>query len=218
MDGAGTVLGERGEVVAGAVASVVCEAVVWVVLVMLVHHAVARYFRDDGCGGDGGAAGVSMDDGFLGTGFLGQDNGVDQQEVGPAREGVQRAEHRLPRSLDEAERIDLVMTGLADADGGGLVEQPREAGALSGGEQLRVVQIGPPGLGELGVEDNRGGDDGAGHGAAADFVDAGDVAVGGAPGEDLVTERGGGGHEDQQLASQSWVRTDATLAAEESQR
>ncbi len=81
MQWGGAVFAKSGEMLGGGVAFVLSQAVLRVDGVPFFHAGVAVSFGEDAGGGDGDAAGIAVDEGFL----LDEDvelHGVEKQIVG----------------------------------------------------------------------------------------------------------------------------------------
>ena len=195
MDGTGALAGEGVQVLGGAVAFVTAEAVVGVEVVEGEHHAVAGDFGDDGGGGDGKGEGVAVDDAVMREGHFGKSEGVDEGVLGGGSEGGEGARHGEAAGGGDAQGVDPVGGKGADADGEGFgADALGEGFALGGGQDLAIVDLGEPGEAGPRREDDGGSDDGAGEGAAPDFVDAGDEAKALPPEGPLVGEGRPRGH------------------------
>jgi len=180
VGGAGAVPVEGFEVGAGAVAFVAGEAVLGIGLVQFGHDAVAGDFGEDAGGGDGEAAGVAFDLILSGAGEAGDGQAVDEGEVGKGREGIERPGHGEVGGAEDIEAVDLLR--FDDGDGGeefrGGVEEIEELTAFGGGEFLGVVEVQQSGrrvVQQVRGEEDSGGDDGSGEGAAAGFIDPGNT-------------------------------------------
>ncbi len=82
-----------------------CEAVAGINAIEFFESRVAMRFGEDGCGGDGNAAGVAFDEGFL----LDEDielHGVDQEIVGLDAELLESGGHGLAAGLVDVPGID----------------------------------------------------------------------------------------------------------------
>ena len=165
-------LAQGFEMVGCAVTLVARQAVLRVDGVPLLHARVAMCFREDGSGGDGDAAGVAFNQGFL----LDQDielHGVNEQIVGLNGELQQRGGHGLARGLIDVPRVDALGIHFSDGPGESVFADARgELGAAFGGEFFRIVEADNA---ALGIENHRGGNDGAKQRAASGFIDPGDA-------------------------------------------
>ncbi len=92
MERAGAMPVERFQVFGRLVAFVTAEAVLRVNVVPFAHGAVAKDLGDDGGGGDGVAALVTLDDGELGEGHV-EGEGVDEEVIGDGAELFDRQFH-----------------------------------------------------------------------------------------------------------------------------
>ncbi len=160
------------EMVGSAVAFVAREAVLRVDGVPLLHARVAVRFREDGSGGDGNAAGVAFDQGFL----LDQNvelHGVDEQIVWRNSELLERGGHGLARGLVNIPGVDALRVDFSDGPAQRvLLDTDGQLGAAFSGKFFRVVEADDA---PLGIENHRGGDDGAKQRAASGFINAGDA-------------------------------------------
>ena len=119
VNGAGTVLFEGGEVLFGAVAFMLGEAIERVLLVQGQHHAVAGNFGNDGGGGDREAEGIALDDGTLRQRYGWQAHGIQQKRLWGRREAGDGFAHGVFRSLQNILCVDQFDGAGADGDGDG---------------------------------------------------------------------------------------------------
>src|SRR6266436_7407767 len=165
-------LAKSFEMVGRAVAFVAGEAVLWINGVPLLHAPVAMRFRKDGGCGDGDAAGIALNQGFL----LDQDvelHGVNEQIIGQNCELLERSRHRLARGLVNVPGIDALGVHFGDGPGKSVfADARRELCSPFGSELFRVVQSDNA---PLGIENHRGGNDRTKQRAASGFVNAGDA-------------------------------------------
>ena len=162
----------------GSVALMILQSVGGVKRGELGHGAIARDLGDDRCGGDGGAAGVAIDDGDFQAGEAGLLVAVDEAGVG--LDGHARVAEALDGAAHGEEAGAENIVGL-DFLGGRDADRPRDLGmtaekmaqflAVLDEEELRVVEM--PVLEAVGQDDRRG-IDRPGPAAAADFIDSGD--------------------------------------------
>jgi len=121
VNGAGAVLFEGGEMLFGAVAFMLGEAIERVLLVQGQHHAVAGNFGDDGGGGDGEAEGIALDDRTLRQRHGWQAHGIQQERLGGLREAGDGLAHGMFCSLQNILCVDQFDGAGADADGEGVL-------------------------------------------------------------------------------------------------
>jgi hypothetical protein len=123
----GTEAVEGVEVFGRSVALMAGEAVAGVLLVELLHPAVAVGFGEDGGRGDGVRKGVAVDEGLLGEGKV-DGGGVYEQVVGGAGKGFNGPTHGKPGSLEDVDGIDFGGGGGGHRPGeGALFDQELEA-------------------------------------------------------------------------------------------
>ena len=181
VDG-GAVALEGGAVVAGAVAGVLVPAVMGVSGGEAEHGAVADDLGDDAGGGDGEGGGVPADTAAGRAVEGGGAVAVDEGEVGRGGEAGDGAAHGEHGGVEDVEAENLGDGGGADGDlRAGAAEEGCVGGVPRGRAQgLAVVDEGAEAAGHAIAEDDGTGDHGAGEGAAAHFIDAGDPAAMGA--------------------------------------
>ena len=75
------------------IADVLCEAPAWVQSIRVVHVAVARNLRDDRCGRDRGARGISVDNRTVWPLELGHGEAVSQAGTGSRSLGSDLPHH-----------------------------------------------------------------------------------------------------------------------------
>ena len=147
-----------------------------------IHDAVARHFSDDRGGGDAEAGAVAADDFFLQDGEIWDEGAVDEDVIGRDDQTGDGGAHGVMGGAEDVEGIDHEVVSGADGHGEGAVvgaDESEEVVAFCGGELFGVEDARGPGIAVIGDEVERGagggGDDGAGEGAAAGFIHAGDA-------------------------------------------
>ena len=191
----GPCLASAVQVLGGGVALVVSEAVVGVEGVVHGHDVVAVDFGDDGRGGDGDGEGVAVGDAVVRDVDFRQGEGVDEGVLGDGREGGEGFGHGEAAGRGDAKGVDALRRDDAEADGEGLgAYLLGELFTLGGEQHLAVANVGEPGEARARRQDDGGSDDGAGEGAASDFVDAGDESEALFPEGALVVEGWAEGH------------------------
>src|SRR5689334_20950000 len=100
MDGAGTVRAESGQVLGRGVALVGGKTVLWVLVMQLVHHTVARHLGDNGGRRNGDGAAVSLHDGGLLDREGVDRQPVDERHVRPQGQGGDSVTHGLVRGAE----------------------------------------------------------------------------------------------------------------------
>ena len=160
------------EMVRGAVAFVASEAILRINGVPFLHAQVAMRFREDGGCGDGYAAGIALDQGFL----LHQDvelHGVDEEVVGQNCELLQGGGHGLTRGLVNVPGVDALGVHLSDGPSESVFADARcELRAAFGSELFGIIQADNA---PLGIENHRSGNDRTKQRAASGFVNTGDA-------------------------------------------
>ena len=156
-----------------AVALVAGQAVAGELAVELDQQAVAVDFGEDAGGGDGEAAGVALNDGLLRAGIVDGVAAVDEEIVGGEGELLDGEAHGEERGLADVDAVDGCGVDGGDGEGYGFeADFGVEFVALLFGELLRVREAGDAAA--FG-QDDCGGDYRAEEGAAAYFVEAGDL-------------------------------------------
>ncbi len=172
MEGRRAVFAEGGEVLGGGVALVLRQAVLRIDGVPFFHARVAMRFGEDGGGGDGDAAGVTMDQGFLFDKNV-ELHGVEQKIVGDDAELLEGGCHGLAAGLVNVPGVNALGVDFGDRPGEGMFADARsEFSAAIGSEFFGVVEADDA---AFGIQDYCGGYHGAEESAAAGFIDAGDA-------------------------------------------
>lgn len=140
------------------------------------HDPIARDLGDNRRGGDGETDLVAPDDAFRRTiEPRGRLQTVDQNQARRLRQGRHRARHRGQGRAQYIEFVDLGDRRLADADDGAFHQRVMEHGAAAAAQAFRIVDA----AGHIVmIEDDGGGDHGAGPRPPSRLVDAGDDAAG----------------------------------------
>ena len=163
---------QRFEVNRSAVAFVLGETVAREIGVEAVEAGVAMRFGEDGGSGDGNAARVSFDEGFL----LDENvelHCVDQEIVGNDGKLLERGGHGLAAGLINVPGVDAGGINFGDSPRDGVFTNAEsEFRTMIGGNFFGVVETDNA---ALGVEDNGGGNDRAEKSTATGFVNAGDA-------------------------------------------
>ena len=163
---------ERFEVNRSAVAFVLGETVTREIGVEAVEARVAMRFGEDGGSGDGNAARVSFDEGFLFDENV-ELHCVDQEIVGNDGKLLERGGHGLAAGLINVPGVDAGGINFGDSPRDGVFTNAKsEFRTMIGRNFFGVVETDNA---ALGVEDNGGGNDRAEKSAATGFVNAGDA-------------------------------------------
>src|SRR5690606_35614323 len=146
--GGGAETGEGVEVGGGAVAGVGVPAVAGMPAVQPGHQLVADDLGDDAGGGDGVAAGVTVDEGVVLEAQFGKRQAVEEEvksrvasrESRAAHEPVYCAPHREGRRHPDVEPVDLGAGGGGDGDGGGTgADLGGQGGSAARRQDLRIA-------------------------------------------------------------------------------
>jgi len=152
------VLAQSFEVVGSGVTFVASEAVLRVNGIPLFHARVAMSFGEDGGGGDGNAARVAFDEGLLLDENI-ELHGVDEQIIRLDGELLKGSCHSLAASLVYVPRVDALGVDFRHGPGEGMLANARgKLGAAFRGKFFRIVEADNA---AFGIENHRGGDDGA---------------------------------------------------------
>ena len=172
MEGRGPVLAQGFQMVGGGVAFVASQAVRRIDGVPFEHARVAMRLGQDGSGGDGDAAGVSVDQRFL----LDEDielDGVEQEIIGQNRELVERGGHGLAAGLINIPGVDALGVDFGDGPGERVFANAwSQLSATLGDKFFGVVEADDA---ALGIQNDGSGDHRAEQRAAARFIEAGDA-------------------------------------------
>src|SRR5882724_293503 len=163
---------ERLEVNRSAVTFVLGETVAGEIGVEFIEARIAVSFSKNGGCGDGNAARVPFDKGFLFDENV-ELHGVDQEIVGNDGKLLERGGHGLAAGLIDVPGVDA--GGINFGDGPRervFADAEREFTAAFGRKFLGIIEADDA---AFGIEDDGGGNDRAEEGAAACFVDAGDA-------------------------------------------
>jgi len=165
-----------------AITFVAFEAVCGILAREGIHDAVARHFGDDGGGGDAEAGAVAADDFFLQDGEFWNEGAVHEDVIGREDQTADGGAHGVMGGAEDVEGVNHGVVSGADGNGEGAVvgaDQGIEFFAFGGGELFGVEDACSPAVAVIGGKINcatgGGGDDGAGQGAAAGFIYAGDT-------------------------------------------
>ena len=160
------------EMVRRGVTFVAREPVLRINSVPLPHACVAVRFSQDGRGSDGNAARVSFDQGLLLDEHI-ELHGIDEEVVWRNGELLKRGSHGLARSLINIPGINALRVDFGDGPGEGVFANAfAKLGAAFSSEFFRVVETDDA---ALGVENHRGGNNGAKQRTAPGVVKAGDA-------------------------------------------
>ena len=153
----------------GSVALMILQSVSRVKRGEFGHGPVPRDFGDDRGGGDGGTAGVAIDDGDFPAGETGFLIAIDQAEVGLRPKALHRAAHREETCPENIMRFDFLDRRDADRpmDLPVRAEEGAQLGAAFGLEFLRVAKVLVP---QAVGQDRRRREDRTGPAAAPDFI------------------------------------------------
>lgn len=157
----------------GRVSPIVREVVDGVEVMIRLHQQIAVDLRHHGSRCNGDASAIALDERDLRHLEVLEEDGIEEEHVRTEREILDRLVHGQLAGAQDVDAVDG--HGLDDADGHGA--RARQHVAADGqamvevDEELGVVDAKEGGLD---VEDDAGGDDGAGQTAAADLVGAGD--------------------------------------------
>ena len=173
MNGTRAVKGKGTRVFGGSVALMILQTVRGVKRGEIGHGAIAGDLGDDGCGSDGRALGVAVDDSDFQAGKAGFFIAVNEAEAGLAGESLYGTAHGEEAGTEDIVGFDFFDGG--DADGpdnlGMRAEEMAEFVAMLAGDLLGVVEV----TMAQAVGQNRGGGvDGTSPATATNFIHAGD--------------------------------------------
>ncbi len=172
MKGRGPVLAEGVQVIGGGVSFMASQAVLRIDGVPLGHARIAVRFSEDGSGGDGDTAGISVDDGFLLDEHV-EFDGVEEQIVRDNGKLAQSGGHGLAAGLINIPGVNALRIDFRDGPGESMFANARrELIAAVGDKFFRVIEADDA---PLGVQDNGCSDDGAKQRATTSFIEASDA-------------------------------------------
>src|SRR5690242_4194404 len=167
-----TVPAQGVQMIWSGVALVAGEAVLGIDGVPFFHARVAMGFCKDGGSGDRDAAGVTLDERLLFDENI-ELQGVNQQIVRLNGELLERGSHGLAAGLIDIPGVDSLGVDFRDGPRQGvLVNANSQLGAALRRKFFRVVEADNA---ALGIEYDRGGDDGAEERATTGFIETGDA-------------------------------------------
>ena len=108
---------------------------------ILSHQTVSSHFGEDGSRRDGDGKPVSLNDGSLRHTKRWQEDRIQEQKIGRARQGLHGSTHGLPGGLENVQGFDFPLGGQTNPSGDGLLNDriiqavPNDFGYL-----FRVVQ------------------------------------------------------------------------------
>src|SRR5688572_14069599 len=157
----------------GAVALVLAETILRKTGAEVPHNRVARHLRDHARGRDAEAVAIAIDDRRLRQRERKNRQSIDEDMLGLPRQRFQRGAHRLMGGTEDIDRVDLDGIDHADRPENGVVRGKFLVNLLALLRQKLLGIVQPPML-EFLWQNNRGGYDRTGQGAAAGFIDPGD--------------------------------------------
>ena len=153
MQRARPMLAQGFQMIGGGVTFMPAQAVLGVHCVPLLHARVAMGFGQDGSSGDGDAAGISVDQGFLFDQNI-EFDGVQQQVIGQDRELIERCGHGLAAGLVNIPGVNALRIDLRDRPCQRvLANARRKLPAALGHQFFGIVQADNS---SLGIQDYRG--------------------------------------------------------------
>jgi hypothetical protein len=168
----GTVLAKGFEVIGRGVAFVAGKAVLGINGVPFFHASITMSFRKDGGSGNGNASRIALDKGFLFDENI-ELHGVDEQIVRLDGELLESGGHSLAAGLIDVPGVDALCIDFRDGPRKGMfLDAWSQLGAALGSKFFRVVEADNA---PLGIENDRGGDNGTEERAAAGFIETGDA-------------------------------------------
>ena len=192
-----TMLAEGFEMIGCGVTLVAGESVEWIDGVPFFHAGVAMGFCEDRSGGDGNAAGVALDEGFL-LDYDVELHGVDEQIVWLNGELQKSGGHGLAAGLVDVPGVDALGVDLGHGPGESvLTDADGKFAAALRGEFFRIVEADNA---ALGIENDGGGDYGAKQRTAAGFIETGNASPAELPRRALEAGRAETRHRWQSLA------------------
>jgi len=156
----------------GSVTFVASQSILRVDGVPFFHASVPMCFGQDGRGRNRNAAGVASDERLLFNQNI-QLHGVDEQIIGRDGELLQGSSHGLSAGLIDVPSIDPLGVDFRHSPSESMVANTRgKFGAALRGNFFRIIEADNA---TLGIENDRGGDDGAKERAATGFIETGDA-------------------------------------------
>ncbi len=193
-------LAEGFEVVGSGIPFVASKAVLRVDGVPLFHAHIAMSLCKDRSGSDGNAARVAFDQRFL----LDQDvqlYGIDEQVIGLDRELLKGGGHGLAAGLVNVPGVDALSIDFGDGPSKRvLLDAWSKLSAALGSKFFRIIEADNT---ALGIENHRGGDDGAEERATPGFIETGDAHPAELSRRSLETGRAEAAHWAEILARQT---------------
>ena len=172
MKGRGSVLAEGVQVIGGGVTFMASQAVLRIDGVPLGHTRIAVRLGEDGSGGDGNAASISVDDGFLLDEHV-EFDGVEEQIVRDNGKLAQSGGHGLAAGLINIPGVNALRIDFRDGPGESMFANARSEFVTAVGDKFfGVVEADDA---PLGVQDNGCSDDGAKQRATTSFIEASDA-------------------------------------------